>query len=111
MKARLLIINPEAATEPPAAPTLVLQDDAIGLYSAGHWSRPISRDTLETVTVEDIRDLLHIPAGDSVTVYLTPVRSLPTDDLWSEDLYPWVREWWVQAVEELMQKELLVRAS
>jgi hypothetical protein len=111
MKARLLIINPEAANQPPAAPTLVVQDDEIGLYTAGHWSRSIARDSLEAVTVEDIRGLLHIPAEDKVTVYLTPVRSLPTEDLWSDDLYPWVRKWWTQTVAELMQKELLVQAS
>jgi hypothetical protein len=111
MKARLLIVNPMAAQDTPLAPMLVIQDEAIGLYSAGHWSPPIRRDTLEAVTGEDIRNALRIPAQVNVPIYLSEVRDLPTDDLLSGELLFWARQWWQECVAELAREESLAKAS
>jgi hypothetical protein len=49
--------------------------------------------------VEDVRRALRY--RDSDEVYLSPARSLPTDDLMSAQLLSWAREWWAQTAAEL----------
>jgi hypothetical protein len=108
MKARLLVINPDVAQEPPLAPYIALESDGnVLLYQLG-WSPRIKQGCLAELSEEDVRKALRLRTQDEL--HITPVRELPTDDLWSEELHRWLQQWWRDTAAESAQKKSLVHS-
>jgi hypothetical protein len=94
----------------PIVPYLVLEDaeDGVMLYTPG-WPISLSRCKLEDVTEEDVRTAMRLPEG--VTVSLSGIRFLPTDDLSARSLWQWAREWRQEVLAELRQQRAMAKAS
>lgn len=108
MNARLLVVNPRDATEPPLVPSLVTEKEGGIVVNGDYWARPIRRGKLEDLTAEDVRRALLLREEEEV--YLSPVRPLPSDDLMSEPVLCCSRQWWQEFVKELERNTSLAKA-
>jgi len=109
MKSRLVIMNPRQAKAAPWIPTLLADDgEVLFLYQDGRAWR-VETASLETVTREDLRTLLHLRETD--TVLFSDVRDLPSEDLMSPEVFSFCREWWREFVEAWQQAQGLAKAS
>jgi hypothetical protein len=109
MKARLLIVNPEAYPEPPVAPMFLFEKEGqIYLYST-EWTSPIMSGRLEDVKMEDMDPRLNFRSNECA--YLTEVREWPSGEWISPEVLDWLRNWWTEAATELMLHRPLALAS
>lgn len=100
MNARLLIIDPQEAAHPPLEPMLVVEDSGVKLYNSG-WVRAVSRNSLQEVVEEDVRQALRLRVEERPFLYLSPIRALPFEDMLSAEALAWTRQWWLEVVTEL----------
>ncbi len=110
MRARLLIIEPQQAKEPPGAPYLLLEDGGVTLYQAGHWLRGIPRKTLDVITESDIQELLHLRPEERPFLYLASPRELPDENLLTPTMMAWTRQWWIEEVTALARSGAIADA-
>jgi len=108
MRARLLMILPAEGlspdTDPPFAPTILVEDGAIGLFTTD-FTRQLDFASLEEITETDIRAALHL--NKAVFVYLSPVRELPDDDLNSGSMLVWRQRWWHEVFTRLHHEKAI----
>jgi hypothetical protein len=109
MKARLLIVNPEAESTPPVAPMFLFEKEGqIYLYTT-EWAFPIASGMLEEVTIEEVQHRLQLRNNECA--YLTEVRELPPGEWMSPEVLDWLRHWWTEAASEFVLHPPLALAN
>src|SRR5579864_7672881 len=89
-------------------PDLVLEKGGKIFIEHTGWCFEITAGTLEEVAAEDIRKAKGWPAD--LDVYLSGIREVPEDLLFA-DRHNWAREWWIEYVRTLEQKQPIAQAS
>ena len=114
MRARLLITLPACGlpekTESPIAPTLIVEDGAVGVFGTD-WERILEGVTLEQVNENDVRALLCLPDKNTAFVYLSPIQDVPDNNLFSKSAFEWRQNWWRTTFVSLLQKGMIPRHS
>ena len=110
MRVRLLIENPQDATSPPFEPNVVMEGKngiVIGNYQR---ALPVPTDSLETVTLEQIRRAFRLRPDEQPFMHLAAIREVPDaiEKLeWAEWLptwLGWLRNWWLDEVTDLARR-------
>ncbi len=110
MNARLLVINPQEAVQPPLEPILLLEEDGnVELYHSD-WVRSLKADNLKNVTLDDVRQALRLGPEEQPFLYLSSIKELPYEDLMSPEALSWARQWWFEVVMELAQSKQIADA-
>ncbi len=109
MNARLLIVNPKEAAEPPLVPSMLVENEGKVMLCGDFWAIPIKPGRLEEITLDDLRGILRLRAEDQV--YLSAPREMTSEDLMSDDVLSSARQWWTETVAEIEQKEPMAHVS
>jgi hypothetical protein len=111
MKARMIVVNPQNAGEPPTVPQIVADNEGVIVLSGDGWAFPLPYRRLEDVTEEDIHVLIGKANGGNMEIYLSSPRTVPAGHPLSESLLNWLQDWWRDAVAEWAARRPVAKAS
>lgn len=103
MNARLLIVDPETAPSSPLIPNLVVDNEGKIVLCGDYWALPVNSADLSQVTLEEVRAAMRLRPNYCPSLFLSPMRELPSEDLMSPEALAWSRQWWLDYVSELVR--------
>ena len=104
MQARLLIIDPQKAKQPPMEPMLIVDDGGRFFVCTHDWALPVQANSLAEITEAAICRALRLRQDEYAFLALSPVRTLPNDDLTSPTLLEFTYHWWLDEVTDLARR-------